>query len=79
MKNFKFLNDSFQKLTLMFVMLVSSIYAFAQETAANDIVTTTTTSTTTEEWYTNPLYLIIGGVVLIIIIALIARGNGNKA
>lgn len=78
MKNLNFLNQSFQKLTLMLVMLMSSIYAIAQDTGA-DVVKTTTTSTTTEEWYTNPLYLIIGGVVLVIIIALIARGNGNKS
>lgn len=77
MKNLNFLTNSFQKITLMVVMLLSTMYAFAQETA--DEIVSTTTTTTTEEWYTNPLYLVIGGVVLIIIIALITRGNGRKS
>lgn len=67
----------FEKLTLLMIMFLSSVYALAQEAtdAAVDITTTETTTTTTEEWFTNPLYWVLGALLLIILIAVVARNN----
>ncbi|MFC6266853.1 hypothetical protein [Frigoriflavimonas asaccharolytica] len=77
MKNLNYLQSSLSKMKLMAIMVLASVYSFAQDSTSK-VVNTTTTTTKTEEFYTNPIYWVIGGLVLIIIIALFARGNGKK-
>ena len=66
------------RLTLMILSVLASVYAFAQDAGAElDVNVTKTTETTT--WYANPWVWIIGAAVFILLFAAIIRGSGNRS
>jgi protein-S-isoprenylcysteine O-methyltransferase Ste14 len=67
------------RMVMLVLMMLGSIYSFAQEAAntATESVTSKTTTTTTQEWYTEPWVWIAGGALLFILLLAAILGGGS--
>ena len=72
------------QLPMIAFLMLSGVYAFAQDAAGNTQTSsthTTTTSTgpdTTAMWYTAPWVWVVGGIVLLLILIALFSGNKNS-
>ena len=72
------------QLPMILLMLLSGVYAFAQDNSGSSQTTSTHTSTTTSGadnaamWYTAPWVWVVGIVVLLLILVAIFSGKKNS-
>ena len=73
-----FMNNTYTKKAFSTIMLLLlTIYTFAQDSTR--VATTTSTSVTTEEWYMQKWVWVLGGVVLIIILLALFSGGSKSS
>ena len=66
------------RVAFLFMAMMGSICAFAQENGVDVTVDRTTTTTTTQEWYTEPWVWIVGGALLFILLLGAILGGGSR-
>lgn len=72
--------DAVRNKVLLFVMLMlGTVYSFAQETGGGSVdITTKSTTTTTTDWYTQPWVWIVGGLVFVLLLAAMLSGGRSR-
>ncbi|RYY51461.1 MAG: hypothetical protein EOO06_00215 [Chitinophagaceae bacterium] len=65
------------RVALFVVMMLTSVYTFAQEQGV-DVSITKTSSTTTSDWYMQPWVWIVGGLVFVLLLAAMLSGGRSR-
>jgi hypothetical protein len=73
----KMIKNTAVRISLMFLSLLASVLAFAQEKGA-DINVDINKNNGGGGWYTNPIVWIVGGAIFILLLVALLRGGGNK-
>jgi hypothetical protein len=62
----------------LFLLTLTNILAWAQDSTITATTTTATASTEQQTWYAEPWVWVVGGAILILLIVALTRGNSSS-